>query len=158
MGLFNRRETSQLWFLPIVAAFAPATSTGSPTSGEFAAGIKLDALITGIDGMDVTPKYTDAPTLAHRITPKVIVGKEIGEPKLTFFEDDADFSIRLALASNADGYLIRLPYGKVTGKRCEVWPMRSGGPNDDWTIGDDLAKFTIGFSVSYAPNLAGVCP
>jgi hypothetical protein len=77
---------------------------------------------------------------------------------LTFLDDDASSTIRAALAKGTAGFILLEPYGDVATKRCEVWPVKTTGVNDQWTVGNDPAHFVVGFAITNVPSQNGTIP
>lgn len=153
MAKFNRRGKSRLYFLPAVV------NEAAPTTAEIAAGTRLDTQVTAIDGFNFTGTRIPAPALSDTFTPQITGEDTVGEPVLTFHDDDANDDIRTELVKGTEGYLLRAPYGIGTaGLRCEVWHVETQSVSDEWTVANETAKFAIGFAVLDVPELDAVTP
>ncbi len=77
---------------------------------------------------------------------------------LTFYDDSADDTLRALLTKGTEGYLLFRPYGAGTGKRAEVWPVIATGVNDQWTTGNEAARFTVTFAITAEPEQEAALP
>jgi hypothetical protein len=151
MARFFRRGVSKVYFLPAVAA--PATG---PTTGEITAGTQLTNDVAEIGGFQLSNSPIPTPDLQSTFT-KTIVGEDTTDTStITFYDTDATSApLRITLAKGAAGFIVLMPYGNVTAKRCETWPVRSTGVNDEWTVGNDPARYMVGFAVTDVPSQNG---
>jgi hypothetical protein len=149
---FNRRQKgSKLYWLPAVAGT-------SPTSGEMAAKTDLSVALNAMSGMAFTNSRIPVPVLASTFTPQITGEDTVSDTTLTFLDNDTNTTIRTALAKGNAGFLVRCPYGDATGRRCEVWPALSGGVNDEWSIGNDPARFAVDIAITAPPTLNATLP
>lgn len=160
MAKFFRRGVSRLSFLPAVAAYTDASGSGagSPTRAEINAGTALSGSLSEIAGFQLSNSPIPIPDLLTTFTGQINGEDTVDASVLTFYDDDASSTIRTALAKATNGFIVLFPYGDVQSKRCEVWPIRSTGVNDEWTTGNDPARFAVGCAVTRVPNQAGTVP
>lgn len=151
MARFFRRGVSKVRFLPAVAG-------ASPTRAEITAGTDLSAAIAAIGGFSLENAPITTPDLATQFDSQIDGPDTSGASTLTFYDDDTSTTVRTALAKGTAGYLLFMPYGDVTSKRCEVWPVKSTGVNDQWSLDATSAQFQVGFAVTSKPNQSGVIP
>lgn len=139
--------------------FCPAIANkAAPTRAELTGGTDLTPDLYDLGGFILTPGDADASDFSSAVE-KTVPGLESLEAStLTFHDDDVSSTIRTALAKGTNGYVVRFPYGDVATRRCEVWPVRSKGPNDEWNRGSETAKFPVGFSITDTPALNAVTP
>lgn len=156
MANFFRRGTSKVAFLPAVAGYS--AGAGSPTRPEIAAGTLLTAQVTEMTGFQLSNSPIPTPNLGDRFTFQIEGEDTVADSVLTFLDDAASSTIRTALAKGTAGFILLLPYGDVATKRCEVWPVKSTGVNDEWTVGNDPARFAVGFAITNVPSQSGVVP
>lgn len=152
---FFRRGISKIYFLPAVA---DVTGVISPTRAEITAGQDLSPGVSEIAGFQLNNSPIPTPNLAEIFTSQIEGEDTTADSSLTFNDDDTDDDIRTAVAKGTSGFILLLPYGDVPTKRCEVWPVRSTGVNDEWTTGNDPARFAVGFAVTATPEQNGVIP
>lgn len=151
MGRFFRRGESVIQFLP-------TWSGANPTGGEISAGTNLTGGLSNITGWDFANTPITTPDLSTTFDTQIGGPDTAGSPTIEFYDDDAGNTIRAALAKGTAGFILRAPYGMGTGKRCEKFPVKTTAVNDNYTLGNDAAKFTVGFAVTIAPSLSAVLP
>lgn len=152
MARFFRRGVSKVRFCPAVA------SQAAPTRSEINAGTDLSAQISGIGGFSLANSPITTPDLATNFDSQIDGPDATGDSSLTFYDDDASSAIRTALAKGTTGFIVLMPYGDVATKRCEVWPVKSTGVNDEWTLDATAAQFGVGFAVTGKPTQNAVVP
>jgi hypothetical protein len=161
MGRFFRRGVTKIRFLPAVAATEVVdgeTIVGSPTRAEITAGSDLSGDVADIAGWSLNNAAIATPNLADRFTPQIPGEDTVGDSSLTFYDRDDSETIRTALAKGTEGFVLIMPYGDVPTKRCAVYPVRSAGVNDEFSLGNDAARFVVGFAITDVPNQDAVIP
>lgn len=148
--------------------FCPGVSNlAAPTSAELTAGTVLctpgtyvNAGLKELGGFETTQEFVVSKDLATKVDSKIPGRQSLPDASLTFFDDDASSTIRTALAEGTVGFLVLMPYGQVTGKRCEVWPVTIGALNNSQLVagGADPATFMVAAAVTSAPNKLAVVP
>lgn len=151
MARFFRRGTTKIAYLPAIA------SLDAPTSGEVAAGTDLTGAIADTAGWDFSNTPITTPDLSTTFDTQIGGPDSAGTPTMTFY-DDQTTTIRAALAKGTAGFILRQPYGSATTKRAEVFPIKTTAVNDAYTLGNEAAKFIVGFAVTAVPHLAAAMP
>ncbi len=151
MAKFFRRGKSKIRFCPTVAG-------ASPTRAELTAGTDLTPLVSDISGFSLSNSPIAVANLQDTFTPQIDGEDTTDDSTLTFNDDDAVTTVRTALAKGTSGFIVLMPYGDVAPKRCEVWPVRSTGVNDQWTTGNEAARFVTGFAITDPPKQSAVIP
>lgn len=141
---YFRRGYSKIKFLPAVAG-------ASPTRAEITAGVDLSPAIAEISGFTLSNSPIPAPNLADVFTSQIEGEDTVADSTLTFNDDASSTVIRTALAKGIDGFIILFPYGDVVSKRCEKWPVKTLGVNDQWSVGNDPARYVVGFAITSTP-------
>lgn len=152
MSRFFRRGLSLVDFVPTVA------NKAAPTALEIAAGEALTPQIAEINGFEFSNSPITTPDLATTFTTQIPGEDTTSTSTLVFYDQDDDDTIRAALAKGTEGYIVFRPYGAGTGKRAEVWPVISTGVNDQWTTGNEAAKFAAAFAITAEPEQEGALP
>lgn len=152
MAKFFRRGVSLIRFLPAVA------NPAAPSAGEIAAGTNLTPSVGGIAGFQLSNTPIPVPDLATVFTSQINGEDTVADSSLTFNDDDTTTTIRVALAKGTSGFILLQPYGAGAGKRCEVWPVKVTGFNDEWTLDNANAKAVAGFAVTAVPTQNAVNP
>jgi hypothetical protein len=160
MAKFFRRGTSKIYFLPVVAAYSGASGvgSGSPTTSEMNAGTDLSNSLSALTGFQLTNSSINTPDLGSTFVKNITGEDTTAASSLTFYDDTTATAIRTLLLKGQEGYIVLCPYGRITSKRCEVWPVRSAGVNDTWDTGNEAAKFMCSFAVQDVPNQSGTLP
>lgn len=151
MARFFRRGVSAV-------KFVPACAGTSPTRAEITAGTDLTAQVAAIGGFALNNAPIATPDLATGFDSQIDGPDTTDASTLTFYDDDAATVIRSALAKGVSGFVLLFPYGDVTGKRVEKWPVKSTGVNDQWGLDAAAAQFQVGFAVTAKPGQSGVTP
>jgi hypothetical protein len=149
---FFRRGVSKIYWLPAVS------NTAAPSSGEIAAGTDLSAQIAEIGGFKLSNDPIATPDLATTFDSQINGVDTTEESTLTFHDNDASATIRNLLAKGNAGFVMLAPYGTGTGKRAEVWPVKSTGFNDDWSMDAKSAQAMAGFAITSVPTQNSVLP
>lgn len=151
MAKFFRRGKSKIYFLTAVAA--PQTGV---TTAELTAGTDLSASLADVSGFTLTNSPISVPDLSTVFTSQIDGEDTTADSTITFNDDDSVVTIRTALAKGTVGYMILLPYGTAATKRCEVWPVKTTGINDQWSVGNDPARYISYFAITGVPKQNGV--
>lgn len=148
---FFRRGVSEIKFLPAVAG-------SSPTRAEINAGTVLTAQVADISGFMLNNSPITTPDLATTFDSQIDGPDTVADSTLTFYDLTDTATIRTALAKGTNGFIVLFPYGDVATKRCEVWPVRSTGVNDQWGLGADPARYVVGFAITVKPTQNATVP
>lgn len=160
MAKFFRRGKSKIYFLPAVA------NQSSPTGTEITAGTDLSPVVQAVAGFQLTNTPIATPDLSTPFNKSIPGEDTTAASTLTFYDDDGtgtpgiSATVRTALAKGTIGYIVLMPYGAGTGKRCEVWNVQTTGVNDEWStaLANDAARFMVGFAVLAVPVQNAVAP
>lgn len=152
MARFFRRGVSQIRFLPAVS------NAALPSSGEISAGTDLTPEVADISGYMLENKPIETPDLKTTFDTQINGPDQTADSKITFYDQDNSATIRVALAKGANGFILLAPYGMGTGKRAEIWPVRSTGVNDEWDLGAKAAHYVVGFAVTALPTQTATLP
>lgn len=148
---FFRRGVSKIRFAPTVVGT-------SPTRAEITSSTDLSDWVTGVDGFQFSNERIDTPVLGSSFTSQIDGPDTVGDSTLTFIDDDTVTAVRTALAKGTSGFLLMFPYGDVPTKRVEKWPVKSAGVNDEWSMGNDPARYAVDFAITSPPVQNGVVP
>lgn len=153
MGRFFRRGVSSALFLPAIAA-----GTLVATRVELTAGVVLTADLADLSGFQLSNSPIAVPNMADAFTSQIQGEDTVADSSLTFYDRDDDDTIRTALAKGTEGFLILFPYGDVPTKRMQVYPVTTTGVNDEFSIGNEAARFMVGTAITAPPNLNATIP
>lgn len=149
---FFRRGLSKILFAPAVADPANVTRT------EMDAAEDLSEAIAAINGFQFSNSPIGTPNLASTFTSQIEGEDTVSDSSLDLYDDQTDDTIRLALAKGTDGFVLMLPYGDVESDRMEVWPAKSLGVNDEWSMGNDPARTQVPFAITAPPEQDATIP
>lgn len=154
MAKFFRRGVSKVHFLPAIA------DPAAPTQIEIDGGTHLSPQLASITGFGIANQPIPTPNLEERFTPNIDGPNETtGNSSMNFWDDDTATTIRTALATGTEGYVLLMPYGTGTGKRAETWQVKTTGVNDvDYSTGNEAAQFQVGFVVVSEPEQDAALP
>lgn len=152
MARFFRRGVTKFHFLPAVA------NTSAPSRAEITAGTDLSSSIAEISGFQFTNAPIATPDLDDTFTSQIEGEDTADNSSLTFYDLDNSTTIRTALAKGTEGYILIMTYGDVEAKRAEVWPVKTLGVNDQFTMNADAAKFMVPFAITDRPTQDAVVP
>lgn len=147
MARFFRRGITKFRFLPAVAS-----ATLEPTRAEMTSGTDISPDVADITGWELSNTTIPTPDLATRFVGSISGEDTVDDAGLVFYDDDATEVIRDLLAAGTVGYVMILPYGDVATKRAEVFPVRTTVVADEKSMGNDPARFRVGFAVTAKPN------
>lgn len=158
MPRYFRRGKSKIRFATAVAGYNAAAGTGSPSRTEITGSTDLTPQIAEVSGFSFSNSPIAVPDLNSTFT-STIAGEDTAEDSsLTFYDDDVSTTLRTLLVKGTKGFILLFPYGDVTGRRAEVWPIESTGVADEWSAGNDPARFTVAFGITSPPSLSAVIP
>lgn len=160
MGRMHLFGVEKVVFAPSVASLA------APSRAEINAGVVLVTPgvyahegLQEMGGFEAASTFIDVPDASTDFDGKIPGRKQAGDPTLTFYESDSGSPIRTALAEGTQGYVIRMPYGDVATKRCEVYPVTVASTNtSQLTSGNDAATFEVAMAITANPNKQAVIP
>ena len=150
---YFRRGVSKMSFLPAVA------TPGTPARAEITAGTDLSIDLADITGFQFENSPIQTPNLGSSFTPQIDGEDTVPTSGFTFYDRDAaDDTIRDVLAKGTKGYVALFPYGDIPTERMEIWEISSSGVNDEWSMGNDAARFMVGISVLSPPEQTVAIP
>ena len=152
MGRYFRRGLSKVRFVPTIV------DTDAPTRPELTAGTDLTPQIAEVNGFTFANSPIPTPDLNSTFT-STIPGEDTAEDSgFVFYDDDTATAIRTALEKGTRGYIVLMPYGDTPTKRAEVWPVEATGVADEWSTGNDPARFNVSFGITSPPTTDAVIP
>lgn len=153
MARFFRRGVTKVRFLPTIAA-----TTGVPTRAEITAGTDLTPNLAEMSGWQLTNSPIAVPNMADAFTSQISGEDTVSDSSLTFYDDDTVAGVRTTLAKGTSGFIMVLPYGDVATRRSQTYPIKTTGVNDEFSVGNDAARFVVGVAVTGTPNLNATIP
>lgn len=155
MSKFFIRGIEKWKFCPAIANLA------APTSAELTAGTSLTPRMATSSGFTATRSAIDAPDADTAFVTNVPGSVAPAASQIVFNDDDAIVGtdpIKTLLADNVTGFIVIARRGFGTGKPGQVWPIRSGGDNDEHNWENAPARFTIDMFFPQEPEKHAVLP
>src|SRR5712672_369961 len=147
MARYFLRGRTTVYFVTSIAATTAPTSTEINTGGT-----NLKGDLCDFNGFLLSNDQIDTPDLATSFDSKIDGRDQVGDSSLTFYDSDAGtHPARTAMPKGTNGFLVFARYPTPATKRCEVWPSRVTFVTDQWQIGQEAAKFQIGYAVTSVP-------
>lgn len=152
MARFFRRGVTKIYYLPSIS------NTAAPTSGEITAGIDLSPKIAAISGFQLKNTPIVTPDLVTTFDSQ-IPGVDVADnSELTFYADSSTDSVKTTLTKGTAGFLLFAMRGTGTGKPAETWPITVTHNAEEYTLGNEAARYMVGFSVTSIPIQTAVLP
>jgi hypothetical protein len=141
---------------------APVANPSAPTRVEITAATEITESIAGVNGFSLTNSPVTTPDMGSRFDKTVPGIDSAGDSSLNMWDEimrgaATTDEARDALAKDLELDLIRMPYGDVAGRRCEVWRVTSTGVNDQVDL-SAAAQYQVGFSIRQVPAQGAVIP
>lgn len=147
MGRFTRKAVSRVFFCATLSSqTAPSIATELTTSNE------ITAPIAEMSGFQFSNNPINTPDLSTLFVSQIPGEDTAEDSSITFYDDDTTTTLRTSQAKGNAGFIVLCPYGRTAAKRCEVWPVKSTGYNDEWTTGNEAAKARVQYAVTAVPN------
>jgi len=154
MAKFNRKGTTQIYFLPAIAA-----TTLIPTTSEITAGTDYTGQINAIDGWSLENQPIEIPDMASTFVSKIGGDDQAADSSLTFYEDSTADDIETDLAKGTSGFIVIFSKGKTTGnKGMDVFPVTVVSNSKAYTADNEAAKITVQFTITARPVFNQTAP
>lgn len=151
---FNRKGTTQIYFLPTIAA-----TTLIPTTTEVTAGTDYTGQLNAIDGWSLENQPIETPDMASTFVSKIGGDDSAADSSLTFYEDSTLDDIETNLAKGTSGFIVIFSKGKTTGnKGMDVFPVTVVSNSKAYTADNEAAKITVQFTITARPLFNGTAP
>jgi hypothetical protein len=150
MAEYFRRGVSAVHFTTVLSSLTSPSIAEIDANGE-----DLTARLGEMTGWEFANSPIPTPKLSTTFTTTIPGEDTTPNPEMVFYDSDETDDVRTILAKGATGWVVLCPYGYTATKASRVFPVTVTGANDDWTLGNEAAKFTVGFAVSAAPTLTG---
>jgi hypothetical protein len=149
---FILRGIARVYIVPAVIVLT------APTRAEINAGTNVTSSVAGISGFAIENQIREvAPVGATFVEQSTGVNKVSGPCSLVLYEKKTTTTLRTAVAVGTGGFVILVPYGDVTGRRCEVWPTKVASLVPPWDFAG-ASVFRVVFAIRAAPTQNAVLP
>jgi hypothetical protein len=105
-----------------VATIATYTA---PSRAELNAGTDLTPEIAATGNWGIISGTIDAPDLATLFTAQISGKVTVDGPTIDMYADSTSTDVRTLLPRGTVGYIVKLPEGDVTGRKMDVFPVKS---------------------------------
>ncbi|HEY8881937.1 MAG TPA: hypothetical protein VIM47_00905 [Dermatophilaceae bacterium] len=157
MGMFFRRGTTGVRFVPTIVAIA------APTAAELTAGTDLRAAMAAMEGFETSLNRINQPLLKYKQEVQIDGPQQFGDAKITLIEDDGTGAtgddlerktIYTALAEQATGFIVINPAANsfVAAAKVEVWPIRIGSKNRSFSLDAEPARYVCELAITGAQD------
>lgn len=153
MARFLRRGKARVYFLPSVAG-------ANPTTLEIDAGTNLTARIADMAGWQLESAPIATPDMGSRFESSIPGGQSVAASSLTFYADDAASadSIKTALKVDTAGFIYIQHAGPGVGRTADLFPSRVSAVGNEYSTGNDPARFAVNFAITAPPTIDGPVP
>lgn len=156
-GRFFRRGKTKVFFVPTLA------SKTAPTAVQINAGTNLTPGIASLEGFTFDNSPIPTPDMDSTFTTSIPGEDTAADSRLNFYERTPTTGNpnQAALAKGTTGNIV-IFWGGIAGAspaasdKCEVWPIQSTGYRREYTVGNDPARWSVGFTPTDTPSLDSV--
>lgn len=149
---FMRRGIAKVSWLPTVAAY-PA-GNGVPTAIEVGNGTVLEGRLADMSGWMLTSSKIDTPDMGSRFTANIPGEQVVADSSLTFYGDDGNTdALKTTMAVETSGFIYIRHSGAGTGKPADLFPVRVMSIGNEYSVGNDPARYTISYAITGVPAL-----
>lgn len=150
MPRFLRRGKAKVRYLPTVAA-----ATLVPTAIEVGAGTDLSPRVADMGGWQMESSPINTPDLATRFVTNIPGEQTVAASTLTFYADDAGTSdpIKTLLAVDVSGFVYVQHSGVGTGRPADTFPVRVSSIGNEYSLGNDAARYVVSFAITAEPAI-----
>lgn len=151
---FNRKGTTKIKFLPVIASTALL-----PTRAEITAGTDLTENISALDGWSIENQPIETPDMESTFVKKIDGDDQAADSSLTMYEDSTLDDIETDLAKGTVGYICIFSKGDVAAnKGLDVFPVKVASNSKAYTTDNEAASITVQFVVTDRPALNQTVP
>jgi hypothetical protein len=150
MSRFIRRGKAKFYFLPTIAD--PGLV---PTTAEITAGIDLSKRIADLAGWRRTGSSVATPDMGSDFVSNIAGEKTVDESSFTFYADDeaATEELKTAMPEDMEGFIYICGSGRAAGKEADTFPVRVNTVGNEYSVGNDPARFMISYAVTDNPAI-----
>src|SRR5436190_14783997 len=148
---FNRRGTEK-WYLVTTIA-----NQAAPTAAEINAGVLVSPYLRSLSGFTSEVEDLDAADQSSSFNKTIPGGETPENSSMTFYASDTladgEETTRAAFVQGTQRYMVAVPRGTVlAAAKCDVFPVRIKSNNDDKTVENAAATYTVGMSIYTLPS------
>jgi hypothetical protein len=129
----------------------------SPTRTEINNGTDLTPELAEAGDWAINSEAIDTPDYASNFTPQIPGNITVDGTTLNMYADVASSDVRTLLPRGQAGFIVKMPGGDVTGRKCDVFPVKVGSQGKPNAIGTP-STINLIFYVTRAPAENVVIP
>lgn len=153
MSRFIRRGVSKILFSPTIA------NINAVTRSELDSAEDLSAEVAEISGWAMSNQAVSTPDFASDFDSSIPGIDSVGDSSLTFYEDSDTEVIEELLPKGTEGYVLILRKGDKPGSNSlDCFPVRVPVKSNEYSAGNDAARFQVTFNITARPGLDGPVP
>ncbi|MFK8851257.1 hypothetical protein [Streptomyces sp. Ac-502] len=151
---FNRKGTTKIKFLPIIASTALL-----PTRAEITAGTDLTKHIAAIDGWSLENQPIETPDMESTFVKKIDGDDSAEDSSLTLYEDSLLDDVETDLAKGTVGYMAIFSKGDVAAnKGLDIFPVKVASNSKQYTTDNEAAQIQVQFVITDRPAFNQTVP
>lgn len=150
---FIRRGVSRFLFSPTIANIN-AVARSEITSAE-----DLTDLIADVAGWALSNNSVATPDMGSTFDASIPGTDSVGDSSFTFYEDLDEETIEDLLPKGTEGFVLILRKGDKPGTNSlDCFPVRVAVKSNEFSAGNDPARFTVTFNITSKPGIDGPVP
>lgn len=150
---FIRRGVSKILYSPTIA------NIHNVTRAELDAAEDLTDFVADVAGWQLTNNSVSTPDMGSDFDSSIPGTNAVGDSSLTFYEDMEEEEIEDLLPALTPGYVLILRKGDKPGSNSlDCFPTRVASKGNEYSAGNDPARFVVTFNITSKPGLDGPVP
>lgn len=126
------------------------TNISSPTRLQLDAGTNLTPEIAEVGDWAITAGLIDTPDLVSTYTPQIAGKITVDGTTITMYATPAGTDARTLMARGNAGYIVKFGGGDVSGRKCDVFPVKVASVGKPVALGDP-AHLVFSYAVTSLP-------
>lgn len=150
MARFIRRGKAKVNWIPTIAA-----ADLVPTAAEITAGLDLTGRVADMSGWQLESAPVDTPDMGSRFVSSIPGEQTVAASTLTIYADDAGTTdnFKTTMAPDTVGYIYIRHSGTGTGKLADTFPVRVSSIGNEYSAGNDPARYVISYAITATPAI-----
>lgn len=145
---------SKVYFLPTLAAYPAAATTGEITGGT-----DITGEIADITGFSSKAEFVETPDLSNKFVPKISGRIKADDSSLTFYADKAGTDVRSVLTQGTTGFLVFMDGGNVSAQKMDQFAVTVASVSVLRNIsGSDPVRVMVDFALTKVPAYSVTVP
>lgn len=142
-----------------VIKFAITQAGATPTLAEINGALNVTPEIADVSGWTVEGTEADTPDLASTWDSKIPGVDTAADSTFTLYDNvETSDAVRDGLVKGQNGWVYIMRKGQAAGKPMHIFPVRVRHVSDTYSVGNDAARYSAGFSITKPPTLNHAIP